>query len=161
MSSDPLYSSSDIFMLSNDDIFIHLDNNDDEDSQFAISAGEGTTIFSVNESGDAKINGELQRPSTGNANLVPIAYGTIKDDGTIINGTGNFTASLDTAIFTISLNDENLTSANTVCSITPQSLLPRTASFEFSANNDLLVITYDSDNNLYTPTDFHFVIYKL
>ncbi|WP_040279254.1 hypothetical protein [Psychroserpens damuponensis] len=161
MSSDPLYSSSDIFMLSNDDIFIRLDNNDDEDSQFAIRSGEGVTIFEVNENGDSKINGELQRPSTGNANLVPIAYGTINDDGTIINGTGNFTASLDAAIFTISVNDENLTSANTVCSITPRSLLPRTASFEFSANNDLLVITYDSDNNSYTPTDFQFVIYKL
>ena len=161
IASDPNYTSSDIFMVSNDDVFIHLDNDNDETSQFAIRSGDGTTVFEVNENGDSEFDGEIQRPATGNANLVPIAYGTINEDGTIINGTGNFTASLNTSIFTISVNGEDLTSANTVCSITPRSLLPRTASFEFSASNDLFVITYDSDNNVISPTDFQFVIYKL
>lgn len=48
-----------------------------------------TALLEVN--GDTKINGEVNRPATGTANLVPIAYGMIGETGVIYNGSGNFT----------------------------------------------------------------------
>ena len=48
-----------------------------------------TALLEVN--GDTKINGEVNRPSTGAANMVPIAYGMISENGIILNGSGNFT----------------------------------------------------------------------
>jgi hypothetical protein len=48
-----------------------------------------TALLEVN--GDTKINGEVNRPSTGAANMVPIAYGMIDGLGVIRNGSGNFT----------------------------------------------------------------------
>ena len=132
------------------------------------SVGNGTSsanrnnALTIYKSGNAVFDGELQRPSTGNANLVPIAYGTINDNGTIINGTGNFTADLVNGIFEITVNNETLSSSHTVCAITPRSLQPRTASFEFSSSNKLFVVIYDPTNSTsLTPTDFQFVIYKL
>ncbi len=41
--------------------------------------------------GGATFEGEINRPQTGSANLVPVAYGVIDANGTILSGTGNFT----------------------------------------------------------------------
>jgi hypothetical protein len=44
----------------------------------------------VRKNGDATITGEVQRPATGAANVVPICYGSISSAGSINSGTGNF-----------------------------------------------------------------------
>jgi hypothetical protein len=50
--SDPAYSSSDVFVLSNDAVQVDLDNDNDESGNFWILNGADTTVFAVNESGD-------------------------------------------------------------------------------------------------------------
>lgn len=49
------------------------------------------TLLEVDTSGNVEIAGELRRAPTATANLLPIAYGTIDEDGTILAGSGNFT----------------------------------------------------------------------
>jgi hypothetical protein len=50
--SDPQYTSSDIYLVSNDAVFVELDNDNDESGNFWIVNGVYTTVFSVNENGD-------------------------------------------------------------------------------------------------------------
>ena len=51
--SDPDDAGSDLFMYSNDEFWLYLDNNDDETgSEFRIINSSGTTVFSVDESGN-------------------------------------------------------------------------------------------------------------
>ena len=50
--SDTTFTSSDIFLISNDAVQINLDSDNDESGNFWILNGAGTTVFSVNENGD-------------------------------------------------------------------------------------------------------------
>jgi len=52
ITSDPAYTSSDLFLISNDAVQIDLDNDNDENGNFYILNGANTTVFSINESGD-------------------------------------------------------------------------------------------------------------
>jgi hypothetical protein len=49
--SDPSYSGSYIYLTSNDDLVIELDNNSNEDGSFRIRNSSNTDIFTVNETG--------------------------------------------------------------------------------------------------------------
>jgi len=51
ISSDPLYSGSDIILRANDRVHIHLDEVNANSSDFTIKNGENNSVFSVNESG--------------------------------------------------------------------------------------------------------------
>ncbi|RRQ50708.1 hypothetical protein DZC72_09320 [Maribacter algicola] len=68
--------------------------------------------------GNIKTIGEVHSANTGAANMIPIAYGIVADDGTILSGTGNFTASrVDIGNFTIRIlgeteNDDFIITAN-------------------------------------------------
>jgi len=44
----------------------------------------------VNAAGDMNVDGKITRPTTGTPNLLPICYGKIGSDGTVISGTQNF-----------------------------------------------------------------------
>jgi hypothetical protein len=120
----------------------------------------------LSSSGDVSIEGELQQTSTGNANLVPLAYGTVDSNGDIVTGTGNFTAFLSGNVFIIDVNEaESLSYGNTVCLITPISTAPRTASTVISDGNgdgdaDLNVRIFNASGTQVLTT-FQFVIYKL
>jgi hypothetical protein len=57
--SDVNYSSSDLVLYSNDDIELHLDENEDEGGMFTISNGANTVVFSVDELGAVDINGTV------------------------------------------------------------------------------------------------------
>jgi len=41
--------------------------------------------------GNIKLTGEVNKQATGTANLLPLLYGNVKDDGTLLGSTGNFT----------------------------------------------------------------------
>jgi hypothetical protein len=120
----------------------------------------------LSSSGDVSIEGELQQTSTGNANLVPLAYGTVDSNGDTVTGTGNFTAFLSSNVFIIDVNEaESLSYGNTVCLITPISTAPRTASTVISDGNgdgdaDLNVRIFNASGTQVLTT-FQFVIYKL
>ena len=58
--------------------------------------------------GNMNLNGEINRKSTtGTANLVPVAYGTINSNGDILSGTGNFTCTWTGNHYEIIINGED------------------------------------------------------
>jgi len=68
------------------------------------------------------IKGELNRSETGDANLVPIAYGNISASGSITGGTGNFTVTHtdNSGVYLITLdNISDLSESNVVISAMP------------------------------------------
>jgi hypothetical protein len=81
-------------MNGTDQVFI------DEEGRLGLNESNPTSRLHVN--GDANItgdialgnNGEVRRTNSGSYNLVPICYGTIDSDGTILSGTPNFTVTL-------------------------------------------------------------------
>ncbi|WP_225034619.1 hypothetical protein [Winogradskyella sp. SM1960] len=125
-----------------------------------------SNALTVYGNGNAKFDGKIQHTSTGNANLIPMAYGIVESTGNILSGTGNFTAFLSGNVFVIDVNGtESLSYTNTVCLITPISTSPRTSSTVISDGNgdndaDLNVRIFNSSGTQVTTT-FQFVIYKL
>jgi hypothetical protein len=59
IASDPLYTSSDIYLRSNDAIVLELDNDNNESSDFIIRNSANSNVLTVNESGDTNINGSV------------------------------------------------------------------------------------------------------
>ena len=125
-----------------------------------------TNYLMTGGSVDISIDGELQQTSTGNANLVPLAYGIVESTGSVLSGTGNFTTFLSGNVFIIDVNGtESLNYSNTVAIITPISTTARTSSTIISDGNgdsdaDLNVRIFTASGTQVTTT-FQFVIYKL
>jgi len=63
LSSDPNYSSSDIFLRSYDAVVIQLDYDNNEIGQFEIKNGAGTEVFEVTEAGNVSVNGTIVHAS--------------------------------------------------------------------------------------------------
>jgi hypothetical protein len=55
--SDPAYTGSDILLYSNDEVWIYLDEDDNEDAEFRIYNGANTNVFKVEEDGDMTATG--------------------------------------------------------------------------------------------------------
>lgn len=73
--------------------------------------GIGTTspTSKLEVNGSIKTSGEINRPSTGNTNMLAIAYGSINANGSIANGSGNFSVSTGALLgyFVITINGES------------------------------------------------------
>ncbi|MFK7782890.1 hypothetical protein [Psychroserpens sp.] len=134
---------------------LYIDNSGTNN---ALIYGEFDTDL-VRVNGTLDVTDEINREATGNANIVPIAYGTVESNGNVLSGTGNFTASITSGIISISVNTVTLNVANTSCLITPYSTAFRTSSIVISGG-DLDVRIFNSSGSL-TPTTFQFTIYKL
>jgi hypothetical protein len=73
--SDPDYTSSDIFLISNDAVVVRLDyDGDGEDAEFLVRDKDGTTVFEVDESGAITADGVLVHSSDRNRKegIVPV-----------------------------------------------------------------------------------------
>ena len=55
--SDPDEPSSDIYLRSNDEVWVQLDTNNDENAEFRVRNGTNTTVFRVDESGNSFASG--------------------------------------------------------------------------------------------------------
>lgn len=77
-------------------------------------------LITVSQEGNLDVDNEINRTGkTGNADLVPIAYGSVAADGSIRTGTGNFTVSkVFTGIYRIAVNGESLSANNHVIQMT-------------------------------------------
>lgn len=123
------------------------------------------TVMEVNLGGNnvtvhntLNVNGEIRTPATGNAHMLPIAYGTINASGTIQSGTGNFTVTkASTGRYEIAINNENYYYADYTTNVTLISSAGMTATT--SASSELVVYTYNTSG---TQADriFQFVVYK-
>ena len=107
--------------------------------------------------------GEVNRTTTGAANMVPIAYGNVAANGSILGGTGNFTVSKlpDTnGIYNITVSGESITStAIYFFSAVPLSANPQFAT-AYPFSGVLRVETFEVGGSNQDGI-FSFVIYKL
>ncbi|UAY53465.1 hypothetical protein [Ferruginibacter albus] len=111
-------------------------------------------------------SGKLMNANSGAANLLPYAYGTIAANGTILNGTGNFTVTkFGTGAYEIFLaNGQSYDDAIFTSSVTAQD---NTGSTHFITCYEggpetpagLAVVTKFADGH-YSDTQFSFFIYK-
>jgi hypothetical protein len=120
-----------------------------------------STLLTVNEIG------QMSRPATGTADLLPVAMGFVSENGTIISGTGNFSIAPEetNGLKEISIAGHNYTSASyiTVISCVSDAGMGPSASYGVSqqaANGKLRVWTFMSNGNANRCT-FQFVVYKL
>jgi hypothetical protein len=63
--TEPDRSSSDFFVYSNDEFWVFLDHNDDEDGEFQIKNGTGGTVLRVDESGNLTVDGSISKSGGG------------------------------------------------------------------------------------------------
>lgn len=91
--------------------------------------------------GTIKLTGEVNRPSTGTANLLPIAYGKVRNDGVILGGTGNFSLTkTGVGLYEITLAGEvnvYTNQAQYMVQTTVESSLTKFVSVEFRINNNI------------------------
>lgn len=116
--------------------------------------------------GDTKINGEVNRPTTGAANMVPIAYGMIDAAGVVQNGSGNFTVTrgpggggVNANTYIITITNETYYYQDYTTSATVSSTGPKFISVNSLGGNTLSVYIYDITGTQIS-SDFTFVTYK-
>ena len=119
-------------------------------------AGAATQKLDVN--GTIKLTGEVNRTATGDANMIPIAYGTIQENNDILSGSGNFTITdLGAGHKQITVTSVSLTIGNHTIVGSTFATLPRFSSF-LIITGALEVFTYTSAS-VAINTPFSFVIY--
>jgi hypothetical protein len=136
--------------------------NNTPGGDFYFINSDGSSALSVSSSGTATVAGELNRITTGAANLVPVVYGSIAAAGTINTGTGNFTVTNSaTGVYNIAVTGITYTTVSSVTNVTPVAGngVPRVATTSVSASNELLVRVYDLAGNLVNNA-FHFTMYR-
>jgi Uncharacterized protein conserved in bacteria (DUF2179)/Uncharacterised 5xTM membrane BCR, YitT family COG1284 len=129
--------------------------------KIASNGNVGIDISSPTEKLDVveniKVSGEINRTATGSTNLLPIAFGMIQDNNTIISGSVNFTITdMGTGHKQITVNGVTLSiDTHTVVGSTFAST-PRFASY-LIITGELEVFTYNLSSTL-VNTPFSFVI---
>lgn len=125
----------------------------------------GLERLRIDQNGNLNITGnsnELNRTSTGNANLIPIAYASVSSNGNVNASTGNFTSSnfWDNANtrYQIKIVGENYTSSGYITIVTLSDKNAKVETNDDGAGN--LIITVWSPNNFEISSDFHFITYK-
>ena len=63
ISSDPGFTSSDIFLMSNDAVVIRLDQDNNEGGNFIVESSDGTNVLNLDENGNLTIDGTLTENS--------------------------------------------------------------------------------------------------
>jgi hypothetical protein len=126
--------------------------------------GIGTTspAQKLDVSGNIQLTGEVRRVATGTANMVPVAYGRVRENGTIASGSGNFTATWNSGAehYEITVTGEAIDSSSCTVLVTllaGSSDGVRTA-YTSSVGGRLVVEIHD----VFGPIlhDFSFVVFK-
>lgn len=125
-----------------------------------IGIGDNTPSEKLEIAGNLKVSGELNRISTTNANMIPIAYGTLQDNGNILTNSNNWTLTHvdNSGIWEISVSGETVALTGYVLIATPNANFP---SFVIAQpiSGKMQVKTYTSAGTL-QDIGFSFVIYK-
>jgi hypothetical protein len=130
------------------------------DSSISVKTGGITDRLLISKNGNTSITGELNRPSTAVANLVPIAYGSVSLAGAINSGTDNFTVvKSGTGSYEITISGETYNNTGYTAVVTAVGgLNPRMIS-SGAGGGDLQIRIFNASATL-TDTAFHFVVYK-
>ncbi len=123
----------------------------------ALSLGEDTAVVDTLVAGDDVVkdygSGDFYRHG-------PIAYGTVGSNGTVISGTGNFSAAWDGGLgrYVIQIDDENVSSSFYTMVANAGGASPAVVNTA-SAGGDMLVYIH-SLSNVNIQRTFSFAIYK-
>lgn len=129
------------------------------DSTVQVRSGGNTIRFTIDQSGNTNTTGEIHRTPTGNANMVPICYGSVDANGTILSGSGNYSVTTTPpGYYEITITGESYTNSGYTTSANPVSSNPRMLSIGNNGGK-LAVRTFTSAGAL-VDTIFHFVVYK-
>lgn len=113
--------------------------------------------------GDIKTSGELHRPSTGSANMIPIAYGMVNTDGSILNGTNNFgivkrtAPGLGTVRYDITIIDENI---NYNTNVVILSIAEGSGTISYKLEEGVIFVWARPDGQNARSARFSFVVHK-
>ena len=109
--------------------------------------------------GNIKVSGEVNHPSTGASNLLPIAFGSISSAGAINTGSENFAVSRTAAgSYTIDINNHSYTLSTYATVVTVVGSTPLVA-MTSSGSGNLTIRLYNLSGVL-TDATFHFVVHK-
>lgn len=131
------------------------------DSSLMLRSGGNFTRLTLTKTGAVNISGELNRPSTGSANLVPICYGSVNLDGVVLSGTGNFSVvRFQGGEYIITITGENYNDSDYCVFITPMSGFRNVYVEEYPAFPDKLFLAFNNLDEVSIQTAFHFIVYK-
>ncbi len=123
----------------------------------------------VMHDGNVQIPGKITAPATCSNDLKAFAYGTIKWDGSMLSGTGNFNIDHNSGagIYKITFHDVNNSTINvdnahftTVVSVKSYDYSTPHFIFSYVYNNTLVVKIYQTDGTTRENQNFSFVTYK-
>jgi len=108
--------------------------------------------------GNINLTGKVLRSSTtGNANMIPVAYGLITTNGTLYSGTGNFTITKGgTGMYILTSSDF---SASTVIVATPTAVNVQVGASSGATSNQLEIYVRNSDTCALINAFFNFVAF--
>jgi len=132
------------------------------------NVGIGTTLPPTEKlevNGTVKVSQEVNRPAQGSTDLIPVAYGSIRADGTIVSGSGNFTCTYSGTYTNYEItitgetysNDDYTTVVTPVNAGSPVVRIPVTR--QTSSSGHLLVYIWNLSGNR-VQSDFSFIVYK-
>lgn len=145
------------------------------DSSLQLRSGGNFTRLSLAKTGEATfsqgitVSGEVMRPSTGSANLVPICYGSVNVFGIRQGGTSNFSAEyVFNGLYRITITGVNYNEVDYCVFITPISALDASTRFrtffvaESSDQPGKIEVGFGNPTTgSYATTAFNFIVYKL
>lgn len=125
----------------------------------------GDTVMEVNLGSNnvtvhntLNVKGELRTPATGNANMLPLAYGTINSTGAIYSGTGNYSVSKTaTGRYEVTIDNSSYYYTDYTTTVTLISSAGMTATT--SAGGKLVIYTYNTSGAA-ADRIFQFVVHK-
>lgn len=113
--------------------------------------------------GNVNLTGKITGPATGAANLLPVAFGNIRNDGTILSGTGNFSITHPSNGFyrvTLSGDTYSMDTHVAIATVILSSGLT-IHTFSDAGTGFLNVVIINPGTLVGTNSYFSFVIYKL
>ena len=162
-------SSGPAIHINNGDVNMYFNNDinlNGTDSNINLN-GDDSDVLLNGDNSSLKIagdNGEVNRTAQGDADLIPIAYGTVKYDGSVYDaGTGNWSASWDGSNdrMEITITGENYYYQDYTTLVTPLNTSVARMATTGSVSGKLLVYMWDAAGNKDTNgNSFSFVVYK-
>ncbi|NND32946.1 MAG: hypothetical protein HKN76_10165, partial [Saprospiraceae bacterium] len=111
-----------------------------------------------------RTSGEINRPATGSANLLPICYGVVENNGTIRSGSGNFSVSIDPSSsnkFYVDIDNVDFDIDNHIALVSAYGISGANAAYEKSdtGSGELLIFT-DAGLGGSPAFAFSFIVYE-